>query len=312
MITALALAPACAPRYTTAMRIPGLFALAIMLGCASPQPSFNGDRAFADLTRQLEFGPRIPGRRGHSECAKWIEQQLRSHSDAAEVQEFRGTVLGSPDTVTMMNIIARYNPGDKDRIMISAHWDTRPHADLDPDSSLWRNPVPGANDGASGVAVLLELARLLDSLPPPGGVDLVFFDGEDGGDYGSNPGRWCQGSFHFANNLRARYIWAINVDMVGDRDLHLPIEGNSFRLAPELCDRVWTTAAELQEPAFVRVRGHDVFDDHMPLLMKGIPAIDIIDFDYPHWHTTHDTVDKCAPHSLASVGRVLVAMIYSR
>ena len=281
-----------------------------LCGCVSPKPVFDGPRAFADLVRQTDFGPRIPGAAGHRECAAWIQTQLSQHADSTWLQEFRGTVQGSPDTVDMSNIIARLNSGSRERILISAHWDTRPYADLDPDSTLRKQPVPGASDGASGVAVLLELARLFDSIPPPVGVDLVFYDGEDGGEYGDSPGRWCQGSSHFAAHLPSRYKWAINVDMVGDKDLNLPIEGNSFRLAPELVDRVWKKAAELKVTAFQRARGHDVFDDHMPLLMKGISAINIIDFDYVYWHTTSDTPDKCSAASLAAVGRVLVGVIY--
>lgn len=292
------------------MRSITVLAACLICGCATQTPTFDGVRAFADLQKQTDFGPRIPGTLGHSECAIWIQSELRLQADSVWVQEFRGTVQGSRDTVLMQNVIAHFNPDASQRIMISAHWDTRPYADLDPDSALRTSPVPGGNDGASGAAVLLELARLLDSIPPPIGVDLVFFDGEDGGEYGSQPGRWCQGSFHFAADLPVRYKFAINVDMVGDKDLDLPIEGNSFRLAPELIDRVWNKASELKEPAFRRARGSDVFDDHMPLLMKGISAIDIIDFEYPYWHTTMDTADKCSAASLATVGRVLIGVIY--
>ena len=287
-----------------------LFIAIALCACASPMPVFDGPRAFADLVRQTEFGPRIPGTSGHSRCVAWIRDQLRGHVDSVWEQDFKGTVLGSQDTVALTNIVARFNSAARARVLIGAHWDTRPHADLDPDSTLRTQPITGANDGASGVAILLELARLFDSIPPPIGVDLVFFDGEDGGDYGSSPGHWCQGSFHFAAHLPVRYQWAIVVDMIGDKDLNLPIEGNSFRLAPELVDRVWKKAEEFGETAFQHARGFDVFDDHMPLLMKGIPAIDIIDFDYPYWHTTDDTADKCSPASLESVGRVLVAVIY--
>lgn len=287
-----------------------LLAALLLCGCASPKPVFDGARAFADLQRQLDFGPRIPGQLGHRECAIWLESEFRKHSDSISTQRFRGTVLGAPDSVDLVNIIAHFRPEAGERVMIGAHWDTRPHADLDPDSTKWREPVPGANDGASGVAVLLELARLFDSIPPPVGVDLVLFDGEDGGDYGDSPGHWCQGSFHFAAHLPTRYTWAIIVDMIGDKDLKIPIEGHSFRLAPELVDRVWKKAEEANETVFQRVRGSDVFDDHMPLLSKGISAIDIIDFAYPSWHTTHDTADKCSAASLASVGRVVVAVIY--
>jgi len=281
-----------------------------LCGCASPKPTFDGPRAFADLTRQTDFGPRIPGTIGHSECEIWIQEQLARHADTSWAQQFKGTVMGSPDSALMSNIVGRFNPGDSRRIMISAHWDTRPHADLDPDTLKRTQPVPGANDGASGAAVLLELARVFDSIPPPIGVDLVFFDGEDGGSYGDSPGAWCQGSFHFAAHLPSRYEWAINIDMIGDKDLRLPIEGHSFRLAPEVVERVWKKAAEINETAFEHARGPDVFDDHMPLLMKGIAAIDIIDFDYAPWHTTTDTADKCAAASLATVGRVLIAVIY--
>lgn len=287
-----------------------LFAAIALCGCASPKPVFDGSRAFVDLERQLDFGPRIPGQAGHQECANWLESRFSAHADSMSTQSFRGTILGAADSVDMFNIVAHFRPDAGDRIMISAHWDSRPLADLDPDSTKRNDPVPGANDGASGVAVLLELARLLDSVPPPIGVDLVLFDGEDGGDYGDSPGRWCQGSFHFAAHLPTRYKWAINIDMIGDKDLVLPVEGHSFRLAPDLVDRVWKKAAELNESAFQRVRGTDVFDDHMPILSKGIPAIDIIDFDYPPWHTTQDTADKCSAASLATVGRVLVAVIY--
>lgn len=293
------------------MRIALTLLLALSaVACATPQPSFDGDRAFADLARQVKFGPRIPGSGGHLQCAEWILAQLRPLADSVWTQPFRGTILGSADTVAMRNIIARFNSGAGERILLSAHWDSRPHADFDLDSTLRTQPIAGANDGASGVAVLLELARLFDSIPPPIGVDLAFYDGEDGGDYGDTPGHWCQGSFHFAARLPARYRWAINVDMIGDEDLAIPIEANSYRLAPELVDRVWSKAEKLGETAFQRARGSDVFDDHMPLLAKGITAINIIDFEYPHWHTTHDTIDKCAPASLAAVGRVLVAVIY--
>lgn len=290
-----------------------MFAIVLALAfssCAAPIPAFDGERAFADLAYQVEFGPRIPGTDGHRQCAAWIQEQLRPLADSLWKQDFTGTVLGSPDTFAMTNIVARFNPSASTRIVIGAHWDTRPLADLDPDSTKWDEPVPGANDGASGVAVLLELARILDSVAPPIGVDLVFFDGEDGGDYGVSPGHWCQGSFHFAAHLPTRYDRAVVVDMVGDKNLRLPVEGNSFRLSPDWVDRIWKTAAELNVTAFERVRGEDVFDDHMPLLMKGIPAVDIIDFDYVHWHTTNDTIDKCSAASLAVVGQVLTAVIY--
>ncbi len=212
----------------------------------------------------------------------------------------------------MTNVIASYNPKMKKRIMLCAHWDSRPRADQDPDSILAHQPIPGANDGASGVAILLEMGRLFSMQPPPVGVDIVLFDGEDYGLAGEEKG-WFLGSTRFARNLGGyRPRMAILLDMVGDKDLQIYRESISQRYAGEINDYIWSVAKEIGSTAFIDSVKHSVSDDHIPLLSSGIKAIDIIDFDYPYWHTHEDTPDKCSPQSLEAVGRVLVAAIYNK
>jgi glutaminyl-peptide cyclotransferase len=284
-----------------------------LLGCggAVVVPEFDAHRAFDDLVRQTEFGPRVPGTAAHRACAAWLRQHLTELTDSTWEQPFQGRLSGMGDSVPMVNLIGRFRPQEKRRVLLAAHWDTRPFADRDPDPAARTSPFAGANDGASGVAVLLEVSRALRQMPPPVGVDVAFFDGEDAGTYGETTGDWIQGSRHFAARLPARYAWVLVVDMVGDKDLRLLREGHSVRLAPELVERVWATARRIGETAFQDYRGQDIIDDHIPFLMRGIPAVDIIDLDYDHWHTTADTPEKCAPASLASVGRVLLHMVYS-
>ncbi|MDQ7051613.1 MAG: M28 family peptidase [candidate division KSB1 bacterium] len=195
---------------------------------------------------------------------------------------------------------------------MAAHWDSRPWADQDPDSANHNKPVPGANDGASGVAVLLEIARVLKQNPPPVGVDIVLFDGEDLGSEGY-PDTYAAGAQYFAQKKSVHYApyLGILLDMIGDRELQIYREANSVRYAPAVVDLVWNYAARLGISNFYNPVRHEVFDDHVPLLNVGIPCIDLIDFDYPYWHTVHDTPDKCSPESLEKVGRVVLAVIYN-
>lgn len=281
-------------------------------GCgAVPAPDFDAARAFDDLVTQTEFGPRVPGSDAHRACAAWLQEELALTADSVWVQPFKGTLPGGADSVAMMNIVARFHREQGRRVLLGAHWDTRRFADRDPDPAARTQSFAGANDGASGVAVLLEVARRLTAVLPPIGIDIVLFDGEDTGDYGKTPGNWIQGSRYFAAHLPAQYEWVIVVDMVGDRDLTLPQEGYSRRLAPDLVERVWAAAAKIGASAFQPRRGQEIIDDHLPFLQRGIPAIDIIDIDYPYWHTTDDTVDKCDTLSLDMVGQTLLEVIYS-
>jgi Zn-dependent M28 family amino/carboxypeptidase len=218
-------------------------------------------------------------------------------------------------TFKMTNIIGSFHPEKPSRLILCAHWDTRPFADRD----IPQNqpvPIPGANDGASGVAVLLEIAQQLRQAEPPVGIDIIFFDGEDYGKEGDLD-NYCLGSRYFvANNSRFFPQFAILLDMIGDAQLSLPKEGYSTHYAPEITDKVWNIAERLGIYQFQPEIRNYVFDDHVILNEGGIPAIDIIDFEYPdashrYWHTLEDTPDKCSPESLKAVGDVLMELIYN-
>jgi hypothetical protein len=275
-------------------------------------PPFDGQNAFALLERQCAFGPREPGTAAHDSCLKFLESELRKSAANVVRQTFAHTIDKSRQEVTLTNLIASFNLAAGGRILLCAHWDTRPWADQDADPANHDKPIIGANDGASGVAVLLEIARILNSLPPPIGVDLVLFDGEDLGTAGESE-TFAAGSRYFASHKDVRYNprYGILLDMVGDRNLSLYKEGNSVRYAADVVNRVWSLAARLSISEFQFEQRYEVADDHLPLLQAGIPCIDLIDFDYPHWHTLADTPDKCSPESLEKVGRVLLAAIYN-
>jgi Zn-dependent M28 family amino/carboxypeptidase len=203
-------------------------------------------------------------------------------------------------------------------VILSAHWDTRPWADQDVSAENREKPVPGANDGASGVAVLLEFARIFAAHPPPMGVDLIFFDAEDVGESGMSES-FALGSQYFARNLPqgTSYRFAINFDMVGDRSLEIYREANSDAFAPALMDAVFRRARLLGYPQFIDEKVAGIYDDHMPLNEAHIPAIDLIDFNYPdhtnrYWHTLDDTPDKCSPESLKAVGTVILHLLYGQ
>ena len=285
--------------------------LLLCTSCSRGQiPSFDQDRAFVYLKKQCEFGPRNPGSEGHRRCLEFLVEELQRTADSVVKQPFFFTNYRNKQTSTLNNVIASFGRHGE-RILLCAHWDTRPWADQDPDSTNRDKPILGANDGASGVAVLLEIAQVLKQHPPPRGVDIVLFDGEDAGLQGQDE-TWCQGSRYFAQNKQVSYQprWGILLDFVGDKDLHFPIEGNSQKYAPDLVDRVWSKAEALGLSAFDRSVGYDIIDDHLSLLDVGIPTIDIIDFDYPYYHTLQDTEDKCSPQSLGIVGTLLLHLIY--
>lgn len=281
----------------------------VCVGC-SGVPEFDGLRAFADLEKQCSFGPRVAGTTGHEKAGKFLFEQLRSTTDVCRTQKF--TVYDSIAGIerNMFNIIASYYPESDRRVMICAHWDSRPRSDMDPDSSNIGLPIPGANDGASGAALLLEMGRVLKNNRPPVGIDIVLFDGED---YGSAewPGGWFLGSKHFVRSLKGyRPRAAILVDMIGDSDLLIYREAVSERYSKNLNDYIWTIAREVNADSFVDAVKDTVSDDHIPLIGAGIIAVDLIDFDYPYWHTQADTPDKCSYESLAEVGRVITAAIF--
>lgn len=274
-------------------------------------PDFDGEAAHALIAEQVAFGPRVPGTDGHARQLAWMEAYLRERADSVALQPFTHVTAGG-DTLGMANVFASFRPEARGRILLVAHWDTRSIAEQDRDPARRGEPILGANDGASGVAVLFHLADVLSRHSPPLGVDLLFVDGED-----YAPGEMYLGSTNFAANLPPGYrpLYGIVVDMVGDRNPVFPIEEYSRRYAPEVVERVWRLAEELgYGPLFPRRSQGAIQDDHIPLNRAGIRTIDIIDFDYGpgnrYWHTTEDVLENTGPIGLEAVGRVLTALIY--
>lgn len=255
---------------------------------------FDGKRAYDHVVAQANFGPRITGTPPSLETGDYILRHLKQSGWTAEFQPF--TYKGTP----ARNVIARANVGKGPIIILGAHYDTRKRADRDKDRPT--DPVPGANDGASGTAVILELSRSLDPDRVPHEIWLALFDAEDNGDL--DDWGWIVGSSHMADRLGDVQPQAmILVDMVGDRFQQLYFERNSD---PALSAQIWETAARLgYRQQFIPVPRWALLDDHIPFVRRNIPSVNIIDFDYPYWHTTADTADKVSAESLHRVGRTL-------
>lgn len=282
--------------------------LAVLVGgCGRAQ--YDGDLAFGFLERQCEFGPRPPGSDAHEAMRHWLVEVLQGYADEVSVQQF--TVQDTAGAaVTLSNVIASFRMDARERVLFGAHWDTRRIAEHDPDEANRGTPIMGANDGASGVAVLLGLASLMSARSPDVGVDLVFFDGEDGGKGGGFES-FCVGSALFADGMGSYApSYAVVVDMVGDRELSIPVERNSMSACPAVVRKVWDAAERVGATSFNEDLGTAMFDDHIPLIQAGIPTALIIDFDYAYWHTLEDTPDKCSAESLQEVGAVLAELIY--
>lgn len=285
-------------------------------GTSANVPAFDEERAFSLLKQQVGFGPRHPGTDGQKMTAEFIQAQLKPYADGVKVQEFSKTVRGK--YLEMQNIIAHFNPGAKKHIMLAAHWDSRPTGDMEIDPAKKKQPIPAANDGGSGVAVLLELARMFGEQKPDVGVVMVFFDGED---YGPGEPEMFLGSKYFAKNLadgtsyKGKIIkidYGVLLDMVGDKDLRIPKEQQSVNAAPDVVKKVWSMAGKLgYRDVFVSEVGMSIADDHIPLIDAGVKCIDVIDFNYGPWHTLDDTPDKCSPKSLKTVGEVIANVVYT-
>jgi len=292
--------------------------LFLTFGCGPSGPDFDEDHAFEYLVAQCDFGPRNPGSEGYYACLDFIINELDQSADDIILQDFRYQEQRYRKRYDLQNIIARFNPDASFQTIISAHWDTRPWADQEDNRRDRNQPIIGANDGASGVAVLLELAKIMGETPPPIGVNLVFFDGEDLGVPGENE-TYCQGSRYFAKNLPIpRPDEAINLDMVGDKQLHIPVEKYSLEYNPNLVRYLWGRADDMGLDAFDITPQYAIYDDHVRLHeIAGIPAIDLIDFKYPNpyanfWHTMNDVPENCSAESLEQVGKLMVDYIYNR
>lgn len=271
-------------------------ALGLSVVWQTPPTAFDGERAYEHVLAQVSFGPRLPGSEAHAQTVDYIVSKLKRCGWQVEIQDTEWNGF------SVRNILA--HRGDLDaapEVLLGAHYDSRLYADQDSGPAR-SQPVLGANDGASGVAVLLELARVLPSDSVP--VWLVFFDAEDNGNIQGRD--WIMGSRAFTAQLTVRPQSVVIVDMVGDADLNLYIELNS---SLALAEEIWAQAASLGYAQFIPTAKHSILDDHLPFREIGIPAVDIIDFDYPYWHTGADTVNKVSPESLEAVGRTLQAWI---
>ena len=293
--------------------------VAVIFACACKhdarnRPPFDGTVALGYAKTQVDFGPRVPGTPGWTNAGDWIVAQMRQRADTVIEQRWWHK-LANGDSIPMRNIIARYKPNATDRILYLTHWDTRPIADSETDSTKKKLPIPGANDGASGVGLFVALGDVLKKTPPTVGVDLLFVDGEDYGSFDADKDVLI-GSRYFATHLpwpNYQPIFGILWDMIGDKDLQIYQEQNSLARAPEVVTRVWQTAADLgHADAFIPQPKWAVTDDHIPLQNAGMHVIDVIDLDYPDHHKLSDTIDKISAQSLQTVGEVAAALILNQ
>jgi len=278
--------------------------------------TFDADSAFAYVARQTAMGPRFSGMPGHEECRRWLVGELSRHG-ADTVMEQHAVADGYGP---MVNIMARFNVAAERRILLMAHWDTRPWADNDADAANRRLPIDGANDGGSGVAVLLEIARQLGTEPPSTGVDILLVDAEDSGSQ-DDDSSWARGTqywvAHQPYQASGRPGFGILLDMVGGRDAKFHHEYFSRQYAPAVVDRVWAIAGAIgHADRFVNRMGGGVNDDHIHVNAAGIPCIDIIECAHPAtgsfnptWHTLDDNLDNIDRATLKAVGETVMTVI---
>ena len=295
-------------------------------------PQFNADSAYQFVVQQTNFGPRVPETQAHANCAEWLTAKLGEYADTVVVQDFR-TKLFNGHGIDGQNIVGIFHPEAKKRIVLCAHWDSRPYADHDPDEANIHTPIDGANDGASGVGVLLECARLFKAQPLPEklGIDIVLFDLEDYGPhvddaeeyYDEEVNYWALGSQYWAKHPHVygyKAYYGILLDMVGGSNPNFPKEYFSQGFAGWVSNKVWRKAYDLgYRPFFSNELGTAISDDHIPMnQIAGIPTIDIIDLQpessnecFPDvWHTLDDNIDNIDKTTLGIVGNVLIHVIY--
>jgi glutaminyl-peptide cyclotransferase len=291
---------------------------------------FSGEQALAYAQDQVSFGPRVPGAPAHEKAGDWIIAQMRARADTVVVQSFTYKALDGR-SIQMRNILARFRPNDKDRVLYVTHWDTRPTADEDPVIAKRQLSFDAANDGASGVGLFVALGDALKKKPPTVGVDLLFVDGEDWGDFNKAYSDTMTapdvliGSTYFAQHLPDpgyKPLYGVLFDMIGDANLDIKQEGNSLSAAPEIVQRVWQTAADLGYSKYFQAKqGDTMTDDHVPLIRQGgIRIIDVISWPFEgpppggngivnYHHTSMDTMDKISAKSLQIVGDVALTLV---
>lgn len=288
-------------------------------------PTFNADSAYYYVEKQVSFGPRVPNSQAHRKCASWLTKTLKRFTPDVVVQKYKSRAWDNT-ALSGQNIIGSFNTDKKVRVLLCAHWDSRPVADHDPDPENRDKPVPGANDGASGVGVLLEIARQLSMNSPEIGVDIIFFDLEDSGEPQSMQSNfrntWGLGSQYWSRNphiLDYRAKYGILLDMVGARDAVFTKEGTSMYFAKTIVDKVWDIAHEIGYKEFFPVTPtQSIIDDHYYINdIAKIPTIDIIQFDgetksgfFKDWHTIYDDMDNIDPETLGVVGQLVLTVVF--
>jgi hypothetical protein len=281
--------------------------------------SFDASRALRHLEEICKIGPRISGSEGMRKQQELLEKHFKDLGAVVVFQRFRARQVSRRTPVDLANLVVSWHPRRERRVMLCCHYDTRPIADQEEDPRKWTEPFLSANDSGSSVALLMELGRHMKSLDLAVGVDFVFFDAEE---YIFNPARvggdrYFLGSEHFAATYRKKankvtYQAAVLLDIIGGKNARFPVESHSYFKAGALVEEVWKVAGDLRCRAFVKELGSAVEDDHLALNRVGIPAIDIIDFSYPHWHRLSDVPANCSGESLEQVARVLVEWLQRR
>ncbi len=294
-----------------------LLSIILISGCSEiyvQPPDFDGERALSFLEKQVDFGPRVPGSESSENCRNFYYNYFDSLGIKVDSQKTSFLDPYSKTEIPLVNVIATVK-GTVDTshtILLIAHYDSRPRGEYASTPELQIQPIDGANDGASGVAVLMELAAMMSTDKPPGNVALLFVDGEDWGKPGHSD-YYLLGSKKFAQQgIRGKYDFAIVIDMVGDKDQNFYREKYSEKYNKPLNDLIWKIAAQKGIKTFIDSTKHEIMDDHLPIIAAGVPAVDIIDFDYAYWHTEEDTPDKCSAESLKNVGVILAEIIYNK
>jgi hypothetical protein len=296
-------------RFPSGRALAALGVVLLAAGCGAPERRFDAERAYGHLVTQVEIGPRAPGTDGHARGAAYLRSHLEATADRVSAHRFHAISPLDSTSLDLTNLVAVFTEDAPKRILFGAHWDTRVRSDEEEDEALRNRPVPGANDGASGVAVLLELATALAEHPPGVGVDLVLFDGEDQG-VEADPDSWALGSQAFVRDHPAyRPAFVVVIDMVGRTGTRIPREAHSVLAAGPLVEAVWAAGRDLGLTVLADSLGGPVVDDHIPFLRAGIPAIDLIDLEDPDWHTTRDLPGNCSPEPLGEIGALLLELI---
>lgn len=298
------------PHYASLLLAAVALIAVLPMSSARALPTFDGRRAWERVETQCAFGPRVPGTSGHARCRDWIVGQLAATGLAVERFDFQVPAPATGEPMDLTNLLVRIAPELEPRLLLGAHWDTRPWSDQEKDPARRALPVPGANDGGSGVAVLLGLADLLARDRPPIGVDLVFFDGEDQGRSGS-PWEYSLGSQWMAGHWPEPWPnYVLVLDMVGAEATDLGRDLVSLEQFPEWNDLIFGVAEARGYTEFNRERRYNVFDDHIPFLQRGIPAAVVIGFDDPNWHTQGDVPAAVNAERLRRVGEVVLEIVY--